>query len=90
MKIERYRYIVTRNNNTEVFCGSSKNHSFEKINELKDKKIAIQTYATRQLAESNFKKSWWNIDFEYEIIKVLEVIRESDTNESKTKSNKVY
>ena len=38
MKIERTRYIIVRNNRTEIFCGASKNHSFEKIEELKNKK----------------------------------------------------
>ena len=32
----RTRYIITRNNRTEIFCGASKNHSFEKIKELKN------------------------------------------------------
>ena len=74
MEIERTRYIITRNNRTEIFCGASKNHSFEKIEELKDKKISIQTYATEKLAQSSFERSWWNIDFEYEILKVSEKI----------------
>ena len=77
MRIERYRYIIMRNNRTEIFCGSSKNHSFEKVRDLKDKKISIQTYATEKLAKSRFEASWWNIDFEYEIIRVLEIIKES-------------
>jgi len=76
MEIQRYRYIIARNNRTEIFCGSSNNHSFEKISDLQEKKISIQTYATEKLAKSRFEASWWNIDFEYEIIKVLEVIRE--------------
>lgn len=76
MRIERYRYIIVRNNRTEIFCGSSKNHSFEKINDLNEKKISIQTYATEKLAKSRFEASWRIIDFDYEIIKVLEVIKE--------------
>lgn len=74
MDIERTRYIITRNNRTEIFCGASKNHSFEKIKELKNKKIAIQTYATEKIAKSNFERSWWNIDFDYEILKINEKI----------------
>lgn len=74
MEIERTRYIITRNNRTEIFCGSSKNHSFENIEDLQSKKISIQTYATEKLAKSRFEQSWWNIDFEYEILKVSEKI----------------
>ena len=74
MEIERIRYIIVRNNRTEIFCGASKNHSFEKIEELKNKKTSIQTYATKKLAKSRFEHSWWNIDFDYEILKVSEKI----------------
>lgn len=51
----RTRYIIMRNNRTEIFCGSSKNHSFENIKELKNKKISIQTYATEKLAKEKGK-----------------------------------
>lgn len=74
MKIKRTRYIIMRKNRTEIFCGASKNHSFEKIEEIKDKKISIQTYATEKLAKASFEHSWWNIDFDYEILKVNEKI----------------
>lgn len=70
----RTRYIIMRNNRTEIFCGASKNHSFENIKKVKDKKISIQTYATEKLAKSSFERSWWNIDFDYEILKVNEKI----------------
>lgn len=70
MDIERTRYVVTRNNRTEIFCGASRNHSFEDINDIQNKKISIQTYATEKIAKSNFERSWWNIDFDYEILKV--------------------
>ena len=53
---------------------ASKNHRFEKIDEIKNKKISIQTYATEKLAKSSFENSWWNIDFDYEILKVNEKI----------------
>lgn len=74
MDIERTRYVITRNNRTEIFCGASKNHSFENIKDIQNKKISIQTYATPKIAESRFKRSWWNIDFDYEILKVKERI----------------
>lgn len=70
MDIERTRYVVTKNNRTEIFCGASRNHSFEDINDIQNKKISIQTYATEKIAKSNFERSWWNIDFDYEILKV--------------------
>ena len=69
MEIERTRYIILRNNRTEIFCGASKNHSFEKIEDIQNKKISIQTYATEKLARSSFEHSWWNINFDYEILK---------------------
>lgn len=72
MEIERTRYIIMRNNRTEIFCGASRNHSFEKIDEIKNKKISIQTYATEKLAKASFENSWSYIDFEYEILKVNE------------------
>lgn len=79
MEIQRIRYIIMRNNRTEIFCGASRNHSFENIENLKDKKISIQTYATEKLAKSSFEHSWRNINFDYEILKVnkkIEVIEE--------------
>ena len=74
MDIERTRYVVTKNNRTEIFCGASRNHSFEDINDIQNKKISIQTYATEKIAKSNFERSWWNIDFDYEVLEVKEKI----------------
>lgn len=74
MDIERTRYIITRNNRTEIFCGASRNHSFENIKDIQNKKISIQTYATQKIAETSFKRSWWNIDFDYEVLEVRERI----------------
>lgn len=74
MDIERTRYVVTKNNRTEIFCGASRNHSFEDINDIQNKKISIQTYATEKIAKSNFERSWWNIDFDYEVLEVKERI----------------
>lgn len=74
MDIERIRYVITRNNRTEIFCGASRNHSFENISDIQNKKISIQTYATLKIAESSFERSWWNIDFDYEILKIKERI----------------
>lgn len=74
MEIERTRYIIMRNKRTEIFCGASRNHNFENIEELKNKKISIQTYVTEKIAKSSFEHSWWSIDFDYEILKVNEKI----------------
>lgn len=74
MKIERTRYVITRNNRTEIFCGLLRNYTFKKIEDLGN--TAIKTYESKERAESSFKRSWFNIDFEYEILPVKESIVE--------------
>ena len=81
MKIERTRYIVMRRNQTEVWCGLSKNFSFRPIEEVKD--VSVKTYRSKAQAESGC--SSWDRDFEVvpvrEIIEVVEGVNrvESDT-----------
>ena len=74
MDIERIRYVNTRNNRTQIFSVASRKHRFENISDIQNKKISIQTYATPKIAESSFERSWWNIDFDYEILKIKERI----------------
>ncbi len=70
MKIERKRYIVMRNNRTEIWCGLARHYSFKKIDEIKD--TAIKTYRTKKQAESGC--SSWNRDFEIiECNEILEI-----------------
>ena len=68
VKIERTRYVVMRNNRTEIWCGLSKHFHFVKIDEIKD--VAIKTYRTRKQAKSGC--SSWDRDFE--VVECKEVI----------------
>ncbi len=68
MRIERKRYVVMRNNRTEVWCGLSKNFSFRPISEIKD--VSIKTYRSEAQARSGC--SSWNRDFE--VIPAIEII----------------
>lgn len=76
--IERTRYIITRNNRQEVFCGLARNYTFKKIDEIGD--TMLKTYATKNKAKSAFETSWWGIDFEYEILPVKEIIEICEDN----------
>lgn len=68
MKIERIRYVVMRNNRTEIWCGLSREFHFVKIDELKN--TAIKTYRTKKQAESGC--SSWDRDFE--VVECKEII----------------
>ena len=68
VRIERTRYVVMRNNRTEIWCGLSKHFHFVKIDEIKD--VAIKTYRTKRQAESGC--SSWDRDFE--VVECKEVI----------------
>lgn len=68
MKIERTRYVVMRNNRTEIWAGLSKQFHFVKVDEIKD--TAIKTYRTEKQAQ-NGCSSW---DRNFEIVKCKETI----------------
>ena len=68
MKIQRKRYVVMRNNRTEIWCGLSKNFSFRPVSEVKD--VSVKTYRSKAQAESGC--SSWDRDFE--IVPVTETI----------------
>ena len=79
MKIERIRYVVTRNNDTEIFCGLARNYTFKPINDMGT--TAIKTYLSRKKAESSFESSWYiREDYEtiydlgYNVLEVKEII----------------
>lgn len=72
MRIERKRYVVMRNNRTEIWCGLSRNFSFRPITELND--VAIKTYRSEAQAESGCS-SW---DRNFEIVPVIETITNGD------------
>jgi hypothetical protein len=72
MKIQRKRYIITRNNDTEIFCGLARHYEFKKIDEIGN--TSIKTYASREKARASFELSWSYIDFKYNILEVVETI----------------
>ena len=69
MEIKRIRYVVMRNNRTEIWCGLSKHFRFEKVDNIKD--TAIKTYRTENQARSGCS-SW---DRNFEVVKVEEIIK---------------
>lgn len=68
MNITRKRFIVMRNNRSEVWCGLSKNFFFKPISEIKD--TPIKTYRSQAQAEAGCS-SW---DRNFEIVPVIETI----------------
>lgn len=72
MKINRKRYIVTRNNRTEIFCGLATHYTFKPINDIGD--APLKTYATKNKAKASFGCSWGWEDFNYEILEVMETL----------------
>ena len=50
MKIERKRYVVMRNNRTEIWCGLAQNYKFKKIDDIGE--TPIKTYQTNNQAMS--------------------------------------
>lgn len=70
MRIERTRYVVMRNNRTEIWCGLARSFSFKKVDEIGE--TAIKTYRTRKQAESGC--SSWDRDFE--VVEVKEIVEE--------------
>lgn len=76
MKIQRKRFVIMRNNRTEILVGLSRNFYFKKIEEIGD--AAIKTYMTESKAHSA-RSSWspaWLGDAE--IVPVTETIESED------------
>ena len=74
MKIQRDRYIILRNNRSEILCGLSRQFHFKKIDEIAN--AAIKTYNSYKKAESAL--NCWNLHWTKgcEIIPVVETIEE--------------
>lgn len=70
IKIKRKRYIVTRNNRTEIWCGLARCYHFVPVESIGN--TAIKTYRTENQARSGC--SSWDRDFE--VIPVMESIIE--------------
>ena len=87
MKIERDRYIILRNNRSEILCGLSRQFHFKKIDEIAN--AAIKTYNSYKKAESalNYWNSYWTQGCE--IIPVVETIEEWLKGDFTTKDGQI-
>lgn len=66
--IIRQRYVVMRNNRTEIWCGLSKNFHWKPLNSVAD--ASVKTYRSEAQAKAGY--SGWDDDIE--IIPVVESI----------------
>ena len=71
MRIERERWVIMRNNRTEIFCGLARSYKFKPINDIGN--TAIKTYRSKNTALSSFESSWYRPDFEVEAVRIKEV-----------------
>lgn len=65
MKIQRKRFVVMRNNRTEIWCGLSKQFYFKPITDIGD--TAIKTYRTEKQASTCS-----SYDRNFEVVPILE------------------
>lgn len=68
MKIERERYVVMRDNRTEIWCGLAQNYRFCKVDDLAN--TAIKTYRSATQARSGCSSRF----DDFEIVKCKEII----------------
>lgn len=68
MKIERKRFVVMRNNRTEIWGGLAQHYKFRPINDIGE--FAIKTYRSEKQALSGCS-SW---DRNFEVVPVVETI----------------
>ena len=68
MNITRKRFIVMRNNRSEVWCGLSKHFYFKPVSEVKD--TSVKTYRSQAQAEAGCS-SW---DRNFEVVPATETI----------------
>lgn len=70
MKIQRKRWVIMRNNRTEIFCGLARNYQFKPIDHIGN--TSIKTYRSEKTALSSFNSSWRKPDFEVEAVEIVE------------------
>lgn len=68
MKIERKRWVIMRNNRTEIFCGLARNYTFKPVSEIGN--TAAKTYLSKNKALAAFDDSWFKPDFDVEAVEV--------------------
>lgn len=76
MKIERKRWVIMRNNRTEIFCGLARHYEFKPVDNIGN--TAIKTYLSENKALSSFESSWGRIDFDFEAVAVNETIETAE------------
>lgn len=71
MKIERKRWVIMRNNRTEIFCGLARSFNFKPVDNIGN--TAIKTYLSKNKALASFDSSWYGTpDFEVEAVEITE------------------
>ena len=72
MKIQRKRWVIMRNNRTEIFCGLARNFNFKLVDDIGN--TAIKTYLSENKALASFESSWDGTpDFEFEAVEITEI-----------------
>lgn len=72
ISIARERYIIVRNNRTEVLCGLARHYHFVCLGDIKE--VAIKTYRSKKQAEAAME-CWSNYFTEgAEVVKVVETV----------------
>lgn len=70
--IKRTRWVILRKNRTEILVGLDRDFYFKPIDALGD--TIIKSYSSVKKAQSSFLRSWGDVNFNYEIIPVVEEI----------------
>ena len=70
MKIQRRRWVIMRNNRTEIFCGLARNYQFKPVDDVGN--TSIKTYRSENTALSSFDSSWRKPNFEVEAVEIIE------------------
>jgi hypothetical protein len=78
MTIKRKRFIVMRNNRTEIWGGLAQHYKFRPISDIGE--FAIKTYRTEKQALSSC--SSWKRDFE--VVPIYEIITDEETDNDRT------
>lgn len=71
MKIQRKRWVIMRNNRTEIFCGLARSFNFKPVDNIGN--TAIKTYLSKNKALASFESSWDGTpNFEFEAVEITE------------------
>lgn len=72
MNIKRKRFVLMRNNRTEIWCGLARHYHWTKLSELENS--PIKTYLSKTKALSSCS-SW---DNDYEAVEIIESFKTVD------------